>query len=114
VNFHLAERSRQIVYVLVAVSENVSSRTAVGGEFPIVPQRRPNELAFEGPGASGFAPSPDDHELTRRLAAAGAVMGIDLDHIVLGGSRHSETYAGRGPREEATLGTWLAELISIS
>ena len=91
-NFRLAERSRQIVYVLVAVSENVSSRTAVGGEFPIVPQGRPNGLAFEGPGASGFAPSPDDHELTRRLAAAGAVMGIDLvDHIVLGGSRHSET-----------------------
>jgi len=34
-------------------------------------------------------PSPDDHELTRRLAAAGVVMGIDLvDHIVLGDSRH--------------------------
>jgi DNA repair protein RadC len=29
-------------------------------------------------------PSPEDHELTRRLAAAGVVMGIDLvDHIVL-------------------------------
>ena len=34
-------------------------------------------------------PSPDDHELTRRLAAAGVVMGIDLvDHIVLGDSRY--------------------------
>ena len=33
-------------------------------------------------------PSPEDHELTRRLAAAGMVMGIDLvDHIVLGDSR---------------------------
>ena len=34
-------------------------------------------------------PSPEDQELTRRLAAAGAVMGIDLvDHIVLGDSRY--------------------------
>ena len=34
-------------------------------------------------------PSPDDHELTQRLAAAGLVMGIDLvDHIVLGDSRY--------------------------
>ena len=34
-------------------------------------------------------PSPDDHELTRRLVAAGVVMGIDLvDHIVLGDSRY--------------------------
>jgi hypothetical protein len=33
--------------------------------------------------------SPDDHELTRRLAAAGVVMGIDMvDHIVLGDSRY--------------------------
>src|ERR1700674_3592627 len=34
-------------------------------------------------------PSPEDHELTRRLATAGVVMGIDLvDHIVLGDSRY--------------------------
>jgi DNA repair protein RadC len=34
-------------------------------------------------------PSPEDHELTRRLAAAGVVRGIDLvDHIVLGDSRY--------------------------
>jgi RadC-like JAB domain-containing protein len=34
-------------------------------------------------------PSPEDHELTGRLAAAGVVMGIDLvDHIVLGDSRY--------------------------
>jgi hypothetical protein len=34
-------------------------------------------------------PSPEDHDLTRRLAAAGVVMGIDLvDHIVLGDSRY--------------------------
>jgi DNA repair protein RadC len=31
------------------------------------------------------SPSPDDLELTRRLAAAGVLMGIDLvDHIILG------------------------------
>jgi DNA repair protein RadC len=35
------------------------------------------------------SPSPDDVELTRRLAAAGALMGIDLvDHIVLGDARY--------------------------
>ena len=34
-------------------------------------------------------PSPEDHELTGRLAAAGVVMGIDLvDHIVLGDLRY--------------------------
>jgi DNA repair protein RadC len=35
------------------------------------------------------SPSPDDVELTKRLAAAGALMGVDLiDHIVLGDSRY--------------------------
>ena len=35
------------------------------------------------------SPSPDDVELTRRLAAAGALMGIDVvDHIVLGDARY--------------------------
>jgi DNA repair protein RadC len=34
-------------------------------------------------------PSPDDVELTRRLAAAGVLLGIDLvDHIVLGDVRY--------------------------
>lgn len=34
-------------------------------------------------------PSPDDRELTRRLASAGVLMGIDLvDHIVLGDQRY--------------------------
>ena len=34
-------------------------------------------------------PSPDDVELTRRLAAAGVVMGIDVvDHIILGDVRY--------------------------
>ncbi len=35
------------------------------------------------------SPSPDDVELTARLAAAGALMGIDMiDHIVLGDTRY--------------------------
>ena len=35
------------------------------------------------------SPSPDDVELTRRLAAAGALMGIDVvDHVVLGDARY--------------------------
>ena len=35
------------------------------------------------------SPSPDDVELTRRLAAAGTLMGIDVvDHIVLGDTRY--------------------------
>src|SRR5207247_8147256 len=34
-------------------------------------------------------PSPDDVELTRRLLAAGALMGIDLvDHVILGEVRY--------------------------
>jgi DNA repair protein RadC len=34
-------------------------------------------------------PSPEDVELTRRLAAAGVLMGIDLvDHLVLGDVRY--------------------------
>jgi len=36
------------------------------------------------------SPSPEDVELTRRLSAAGTLMGIDLvDHIVLGDVRYS-------------------------
>jgi DNA repair protein RadC len=34
-------------------------------------------------------PSPDDVELTRRLAAAGVLMGIDvIDHVILGNVRY--------------------------
>jgi DNA repair protein RadC len=34
-------------------------------------------------------PSPEDMELTRRLAAAGVLMGIDvIDHVVLGDVRY--------------------------
>jgi DNA repair protein RadC len=35
------------------------------------------------------SPSPDDVELTSRLAAAGTLMGIDVvDHIILGDMRY--------------------------
>ena len=50
-------------------------------------------------------PSPDDHELTRRLAAAGVVMGIDLvDHIVLGDSRYCsfKEMGNRSPRSRCS------------
>ena len=34
-------------------------------------------------------PSPDDVNLTRRLAAAGALLGIDVvDHVILGETRY--------------------------
>jgi DNA repair protein RadC len=42
-------------------------------------------------------PSPEDIELTRQLAAAGVLMGIDvIDHVVLGDVRYwSFKEAGR-------------------
>jgi DNA repair protein RadC len=42
-------------------------------------------------------PSPDDCELTRRLVAAGVLMGIDvMDHLILGDTRYfSFQEAGR-------------------
>ena len=40
-------------------------------------------------------PSPDDVELTRRLAAAGTLMGIDVvDHLVLGDVRYCSLKMG--------------------
>ena len=46
-------------------------------------------LAFHNHPSGDPTPSPEDHELTGRLAAAGVVMGIDLvDHIVLGDLRY--------------------------
>jgi DNA repair protein RadC len=42
-------------------------------------------------------PSPDDVELTRRLRAAGIVMGIDLiDHIVIGEAGSYASFRERG------------------
>ena len=46
-------------------------------------------VAFHNHPSGDPTPSPDDFELTRRLAGAGALMGIDLvDHIVLGDVRY--------------------------
>jgi DNA repair protein RadC len=46
-------------------------------------------VAFHNHPSGDPSPSPDDVELTRRLAAAGALMGIDLvDHVILGDARY--------------------------
>ncbi len=46
-------------------------------------------IAFHNHPSGDPTPSPEDVELTRRLAAAGVLMGIDLvDHIVLGDARY--------------------------
>jgi DNA repair protein RadC len=56
---------------------DVFREAAVGGAAAIV--------LFHNHPSGDPSPSPDDKELTRRLAAAGVLMGIDLvDHIVLG------------------------------
>jgi DNA repair protein RadC len=73
---------------------------AVGGQNSSIVQPREvfREAAIGGAAAivvfhthpSGDpTPSPDDVELTRRLAAAGVLMGIDVvDHVVLGDGRY--------------------------
>jgi len=46
-------------------------------------------VAFHNHPSGDPTPSPDDVELTGRLAAAGTLMGIDVvDHIVLGDTRY--------------------------
>ena len=46
-------------------------------------------VAFHNHPSGDPSPSPDDLDLTRRLAAAGRLMGIDLvDHVVLGDARY--------------------------
>jgi DNA repair protein RadC len=46
-------------------------------------------VAFHNHPSGDPSPSPDDVELTRRLRAAGVLMGIELvDHIVLGDARY--------------------------
>jgi DNA repair protein RadC len=46
-------------------------------------------VAFHNHPSGDPSPSPDDVELTRRLAAAGALVGIDVvDHVVLGDARY--------------------------
>lgn len=46
-------------------------------------------VAFHNHPSGDPTPSPEDVDLTRRLAAAGVLMGIDLvDHVVLGDGRY--------------------------
>jgi len=46
-------------------------------------------VAFHNHPSGDPTPSPDDVELTRRLAAAGSLIGIDLvDHLILGDVRY--------------------------
>jgi DNA repair protein RadC len=59
----------------------VFREAALGGAAAIV--------VFHNHPSGDPAPSPEDVELTRRLAAAGVLMGIDLvDHLVLGDVRY--------------------------
>jgi DNA repair protein RadC len=47
-------------------------------------------LAFHNHPSGDPTPSPEDEELTRRLKAAGILVGIDLvDHLILGDARYS-------------------------
>lgn len=65
----------------VVEPREVYREAALGGASAIV--------AFHNHPSGDPTPSPDDVALTRRLAAAGALMGIDLvDHIILGDQRY--------------------------
>jgi DNA repair protein RadC len=59
----------------------VFREAAIGGAAAIV--------VFHNHPSGDPTPSPDDRELTRRLVAAGRLMGIDVvDHLVLGDTRY--------------------------
>ena len=59
----------------------VFREAAIGGAAAIV--------VFHNHPSGDPTPSPEDVELTRRLAAAGVLMGIDLvDHVILGDLRY--------------------------
>ena len=46
-------------------------------------------IVFHNHPSGDPSPSPDDVELTRRLVAAGTLMGIDVvDHVILGDVRY--------------------------
>jgi len=65
----------------VVEPRDVYREAALGGAAAIV--------AFHNHPSGDPSPSPDDVELTRRLRAAGVLMGIDLvDHIVLGDMKY--------------------------
>jgi DNA repair protein RadC len=65
----------------VVQPRDVFREAAVGSAAAIV--------VFHNHPSGDPSPSPDDVDLTRRLAAAGVLMGIDLvDHIILGDARY--------------------------
>ena len=65
----------------VVEPRDVFREAAVGGAAAIV--------VFHNHPSGDPMPSPEDVELTRRLAAAGVLMGIDVvDHVVLGDVRY--------------------------
>jgi DNA repair protein RadC len=65
----------------VVEPRDVFREAAVGGATAIV--------VFHNHPSGDPMPSPEDVELTRRLAAAGALMGIDVvDHVILGDARY--------------------------
>jgi DNA repair protein RadC len=65
----------------VVQPREVFREAAVGGAAAVV--------VFHNHPSGDPTPSSDDFELTRRLTAAGAVMGIDVvDHIILGDVRY--------------------------
>src|SRR6185503_10852761 len=65
----------------VAEPRDVFREAVLGGALALV--------VFHNHPSGDPTPSPDDFELTRRLAAAGDVMGIELvDHVILGDVRY--------------------------
>lgn len=47
-------------------------------------------VAFHNHPSGNTTPSPEDIELTQRLADCGSLLGIELlDHIIVGGNRHT-------------------------
>jgi len=65
----------------VVQPRDVFREAALGGAAAIV--------VFHNHPSGDPSPSPDDKELTGRLAAAGTLMGIDVvDHIILGDARY--------------------------
>jgi DNA repair protein RadC len=59
----------------------VFREAAIGGAAAIV--------IFHTHPSGDPSPSPDDIDLTRRLIAAGVLMGIDVvDHLILGDARY--------------------------
>jgi DNA repair protein RadC len=68
----------------------VFREAAVGGATAIV--------LFHNHPSGDPTPSPDDMALTRRMVAAGSLMGIDVvDHVILGDARYCSI---KEPREE--------------